>query len=53
MAVNVQAKGQGGITLGGKLDFSQVTTMGSPATMSAVLFVILLAVVILLTLSLR
>ena len=52
MAVNVQAKGQGGLSLGGNFDVSQLGA-GSPAMWSAALFVILVAIVVLVVMGLR
>lgn len=52
MAVNVQAKGQGGLSLGGNFDVSQLGA-GSPAVWSAGLFVVLLVVVVLVVMGLR
>ena len=52
MGVNVQAQGKGGINLGGNLDLGQLGA-GSPAMWSGVLFVVLLAIVVVVVLSLR
>ena len=52
MAVNVQAKGTGGITLGGNLSLDQLGAQ-SPAAYSVGLFLVLLAIVVLVALSLR
>lgn len=54
MAVNVQAGGGGGgkVSLGGQFDLSQIG-LASPAGYSAVIFVVLLAVVILIAMGLR
>lgn len=51
MAVQVQAKGQGGITAGGNLSLGQLS--GSPAMSSAILVLLLLAVIVLIAMSLR
>ena len=55
MAVNVSASGKGGagVSLGGRLDLGQLGGTGSPAMVSAGLFVLLLAVVVLIALSVR
>ncbi len=52
MAVNVQAGGGGKVSLGGQLDLSQIG-LASPAGYTAVIFVVLLAVVILIAMGLR
>lgn len=52
MAVQVQAQGGGGVTLGGKLNLDQFG-LGSPASWSVGVAVILLAVIVLVVLSLR
>ncbi len=53
MGVNVQGQGRGGISLGGNLDFSQLGGTGSPAAVSAGLFLVLLAIVIVIAMSAR
>jgi hypothetical protein len=52
MAVQVQARGGGGITLGGNLNLAQIG-VGSPAMWSAILFAVLMAVIVLVAVSLR
>ena len=52
MAVNVSASGKGGVSLGGNLDLSQLGG-SSPAVGSAILFVVLLAVIVMIAVSLR
>jgi len=52
MAVNVQAKGQGGITLGGNLDLAQFGA-SSPAVWSAGLLILLLVAIVLIAMGLR
>ena len=52
MGVSVQAQGKGGVSLGGAFDLGQLGGT-SPAAVSAGLFLVLLAVVILIALSAR
>jgi hypothetical protein len=52
MAVNVSASGKGGVSLGGNLDLSQLGG-SSPAIGSAILFVVLIAIIVMIGLSLR
>ena len=52
MAVQVNAAGKGGISLGGNLSLDQIGAT-SPAGFSVGIFVVLLAAVILIALSLR
>jgi hypothetical protein len=53
MAVNVSASGKGGVSLGGNLDLSQLGGASSPAMGSAILFVVLIAIIVMIGLSLR
>ena len=52
MAVNVSASGKGGVSLGGNLDLSQLGG-SSPAVGSTILFVVLLAIIVAIAMSLR
>lgn len=53
MGVNVQAQGKGGISLGGKLDLGSLGGTTSPAMVSAGLFLVLLALVVVIAMSAR
>lgn len=53
MAVNANAAAQGGVTLGGRFDLSQMGGASSPAMVSVVVFLVLLAVIVLITMGMR